>query len=82
MSNTVMCENCAHASVCKHQVEFTEIQKQLDNFKVSIDTGNKMSLAPITSFDYIEVPRLRCKNFLVTRVYTSRREGVFDNESK
>ena len=46
MNNNIMCETCAHASVCKHQVEFTEIQKQLDNFKVSIDTGNKMSLAP------------------------------------
>lgn len=80
MSNAVMCENCAHASVCKHQIEFTEIQKQLDNFKVSIDASNKMSLAPITSFDYIEVPRLRCKNFLVTRVYISRREGVMHNE--
>lgn len=82
MNNSVMCETCAHASVCKHQVEFTEIQKKLDNLKVSIDTGNKMSVAPITSFDYIEVPRLKCKNFLVARVYTSRREGVFDNESK
>ena len=80
MNNNVMCETCAHASVCKHQVEFTEIQKQLDNFEVSIDTGNKMSLAPITSFDYIEVPRLRCKNFLVARVYISRREGVMHNE--
>ena len=80
MNNNVMCETCAHASVCKHQVEFTEIQKRLDNFEVGIYAGNKMSLAPITSFDYIEVPRLRCKNFLVTRVYISRRKGVFDNE--
>lgn len=81
MNNNVMCETCAHARVCKHQVEFTDIQKQLDNFMVSID-GDKMSIGPIKSFDYIEVPRLRCKDFLVARVYTSRREGVFDNESK
>ena len=81
MNNNVMCETCAHASVCKHQVEFTEIQKQLDNFKVSIDDSEKAAVAPIKSFDYIEVPRLKCKNFLVTRVYISRREGVFDNES-
>lgn len=82
MNNNVMCETCAHASVCKHQVEFTEIQKQLDNFKVSIGDDDKAAVAPIKSFDYIEVPRLRCKDFLVARVYTSRREGVFDNESK
>lgn len=65
MNNSVMCETCAHASVCKHKVEFTEIQKQLDNFKVSF--------GPIKSFEYIEVPRLKCKNFLVAKVYTSRR---------
>ena len=80
MSNTVMCETCAHASVCKHQAEFTEIQKQLDNFKVSIGDDDKAAVDPIKSFDYIEVPRLRCKNFLVTRVYISRREGVMHNE--
>ena len=79
MNNSVMCETCAHASVCKHQAAFAEIQKQLDNFEVSID-GDKRSLAPITSFDYIEVPKLKCKNFLVTRVYISRREGVMHNE--
>jgi hypothetical protein len=61
-------------------VEFTEIQKQLDNFKVSIGDDDKAAVAPIKSFDYIEVPRLRCKDFLVARVYTSRREGVFNNE--
>lgn len=72
MSNTVMCENCAHTSVCKHQVEFAEIQKQLDNFRISVDAGNKLSVGPIKSFDYIEVPRLKCKNFL-DRVYTSKR---------
>lgn len=81
MNNSVMCETCAHAIVCKHQAEFTEIQKQLDNFKISIGDDDKSSVAPIKSFDYIEVPRLRCKNFLVARVYTSRREGVFNNES-
>ena len=80
MNNNVMCENCAHASVCKHQVEFTEIQKQLDNFEVSIDDSKKVAVAPIKSFDYIEVPRLRCKNFLVTRVCIRRREGVMHNE--
>ena len=80
MNNNVMCETCAHASVCKHQVEFTEIQKQLDNFKISIGDDDKSSVAPIKSFDYIEVPRLKCKNFLVTRVYISRREGVMHNE--
>ena len=80
MSNAVMCETCAHASVCKHQVEFTEIQKQLDNFEINIGDDDKASVAPIKSFDYIEVPRLRCKNFLVTRVYISRREGVMQNE--
>ena len=80
MSNAVMCETCAHASVCKHQAEFTEIQKQLDNFKVSIGDDDKAAVDPIKSFDYIEVPRLRCKNFLVTRVYISRREGVMHNE--
>ena len=82
MNNSIMCETCAHASVCKHQAEFTEIQKQLDNFKVSIGDDDKAAVAPIKSFDYIEVPRIKCKNFLVTRVYTSRRKGVFDNDSK
>lgn len=72
MSNNVMCENCAHTSVCKHQAEFAEIQKQLDNFRVNIDVSDKTSVGPIKSFDYIEVPRLKCKNFL-DRVYTSKR---------
>lgn len=80
MNNSVMCETCAHASVCKHQVEFTEIQKQLDNFKINIGDDDKTAVSPIKSFDYIEVPRLRCKNFLVARVYISRREGVMQNE--
>lgn len=26
MSNTVMCENCAHKVVCKHRDEFMDIQ--------------------------------------------------------
>ena len=73
MSNNVMCEDCAHRGVCKHQAEFAEIQKQLDNFRVSIAVGDKMSVGPLKSFDYIEVPRLKCKNFLVAGVYTSRR---------
>lgn len=34
MNNTVMCENCAHKDVCKHRDEFTDIQKQFNNFKV------------------------------------------------
>ena len=34
MSNAVMCENCAHKDVCKHRDEFTDIQKQFNNFKV------------------------------------------------
>lgn len=80
MNNSVMCETCAHASVCKHQTEFTEIQKQLDNFKVSIGDDDKAAVAPIKSFDYIEIPRLRCKDFLVTKVYISRREGVMHDE--
>ena len=36
MSNAVMCENCAHKVVCKHRDEFTDIQKQFNNFQVSV----------------------------------------------
>ena len=53
MSNTVMCENCAHKDVCKHRDEFTDIQKQFNNFKVFSNVGDKSaikgSIIPIES---------------------------------
>lgn len=44
MSNTVMCENCAHKDVCKHRDEFTDIQKQFNNFKVFSNEGSKSAI--------------------------------------
>ena len=67
-----MCEDCTHSGVCKYRAEFAEMQKQFDNFEVSINTDKQLTIGPIKSFDYIEVPRLKCNNFL-DRVYTSKR---------
>ena len=80
MSNTVMCENCAHKDVCKHRDEFTDIQKQFNNFKVFSNVGNKSaikeSIVPIESLSYIEVPMLKCTNFLERNVVYNRRSNI------
>ena len=80
MINTVMCENCAHKDVCKHRDEFTDIQKQFNNFKVFSNVGNKSasegSIVPIESLSYIEVPMLKCTNFLERNVVYNRRSNI------
>lgn len=68
MSNAVMCENCAHKDVCKHRDEFTDIQKQFNNFKVFSSA--------IESLSYIEVPMLKCTNFLERNVIYNRRSNA------
>ncbi len=77
MSNNVMCENCAHKDVCKYRDEFTEIQKQFNNFKVFKEEGNKLtgkgSIVPIESLTHIEVPMLKCTKFLDRNVVYNRR---------
>lgn len=76
MSNTVMCENCAHKDVCKHRDEFTDIQKQFNNFKV-FSSGVKGSFSvPIESLSYIEVPMLKCTNFLERNVVYNKRSNI------
>ena len=75
MSNAVMCENCAHKDVCKHRDEFTDIQKQFNNFKVFISAING-SIVPIESLAYIEVPMLKCTNFLERNVIYNRRSNA------
>ena len=80
MINTVMCENCAHKDVCKHRDEFTDIQKQFNNFKVFSNVGNKSAskgpIVPIESLSYIEVPMLKCTNFLERNVVYNRRSNI------
>ncbi len=77
MSNNVMCENCAHKDVCKHRDEFTDIQKQFDNFKVFRAEGNKStckgSMVPIESLPYLEVPMLKCTKFLERNAIYNKR---------
>lgn len=75
MINTVMCENCAHKDVCKHRDEFTDIQKQFNNFKVW-SSAIKGSIVPIESLSYIEVPMLKCTNFLERNVVYNKRSNV------
>ena len=75
MSNAVMCENCAHIWVCKHRDEFTGIQKQFNNFKVFSSAING-SIVPIENLSYIEVPMLKCKNFLERNVIYNKRSNV------
>ena len=75
MINTVMCENCAHKDVCKHRDEFTDIQKQFNNFKVW-SSAIKASITPIESLSYIEVPMLKCTNFLERNVVYNKRSNV------
>ena len=80
MSNTVMCENCAHKDVCKHRDEFMDIQKQFNNFKVFRDEKTQSaiegSLIPIESLPYIEVPMLKCTKFLERNVVYNRRSNI------
>lgn len=76
MINTVMCENCAHKVVCKHRDEFMDIQKQFNNFKI-FSSGMKGSFsAPIESLSYIEVPMLKCTNFLERNVIYNKRSNA------
>ena len=72
MSNNVMCEDCAHSVVCKYREGFVEIQKQFNSFKVGMDTDKQLTVKPIKSFNYVEVPRLECNDFL-DRVYACKR---------
>ena len=80
MSNAVMCENCAHKDVCKHRDEFTDIQKQFNNFKILRGEETKSaiegSIIPIENLPYIEVPMLKCTNFLGRNVIYSRRSNA------
>ena len=81
MNNTVICENCAHKDVCKYRDDFTDIQKQFDNFfKVFRDEKTQSaieeSLIPIESLPYIEVPMLKCTKFLDRNVIYSRRSNI------
>ena len=80
MNNKVICENCAHKDVCKYRDDFTDIQKQFNNFKVFRDeetqSAIKGSVISIESLPYIEVPMLKCTKFLDRNVIYSRRSNV------
>ena len=81
MNNNVICENCAHKDVCKYRDDFTDIQKQFNNFfKVFRDEKTQSaiegSLIPIESLPYIEVPMLKCTKFLDRNVIYSRRSNI------
>ena len=80
MNNKVICENCAHKDVCKYRDEFTDVQKQFNNFKILRDEETKSaiegSIIPIESLSYIEVPMLKCTNFLDRNVIYSRRSNA------
>lgn len=77
MNNKVICEDCAHKDVCKYRDDFTDIQKQFNNFKIFRDEKTQSaiegSLIPIESLPYIEVPMLKCTNFLERNaIYNTR----------
>ena len=80
MNNNVICENCAHKDVCKYLDDFTDIQKQFNNFKVFMNEKTQSaidgSLTPIESLPYIEVPMLKCTKFLDRNVIYSRRSNI------
>lgn len=80
MNNKVICEDCAHKNVCKYRDDFTDIQKQFNNFKVFRDEKTQSaiegSLIPIESLPYIEVPLLKCTKFLDGNVIYSRRSNM------
>lgn len=80
MNNNVICENCAHKDVCKYRDDFTDMQKQFNNFKVFRNEKTQSaiggSLIPIESLPYIEVPMLKCTQFLERNVIYSRRSNV------
>ena len=80
MNNKVICENCAHKDVCKYQDDFTDIQKQFNNFKVFRDEETQStiegSVISIESLPYIEVPMLKCTKFLDRNVIYSRRSNI------
>lgn len=80
MNNNVICENCAHKDVCKYRDDFTDIQKQFNNFKVFRNEKTQSAIAgsliPIESLPYIEVPMLKCTKFLERNVIYSRRSNA------
>lgn len=80
MNNKVICENCAHKDVCKYRDEFTDVQKQFNNFKILRDEETQSaiegSVIPIESLPYIEVPMLKCTNFLERNVLYNKRSNV------
>lgn len=80
MNNNVICENCAHKDVCKYRDEFTDIQKQFNNFKIFRDEKTQSaiegSLIPIESLPCIEVPMLKCTNFLERNVVYNKRSNI------
>ena len=80
MNNNVICDNCAHKDVCKYRDDFTDIQKQFHNFKILRDEETKSaiegSIIPIESLPYIEVPMLKCTNFLDRNVIYIRRSNA------
>ena len=53
----------------------TDIQKHLNNFKVLI-SDVKGSIVPIESLSYIEVPMLKCRNFLERNVVYNKRSNI------
>lgn len=80
MNNNVICENCAHKDVCKYRDDFTDMQKQFNNFKVfrneKTQSAIEGSLIPIESLPYIEVPMLKCTQFLERNIIYNRRSNV------
>lgn len=70
--NFILCEECAHQNICKHQAEFIKIQEHFNSLNICITIDKKLTTVPIENFDYIEVPQLKCKDFL-DKVYASKR---------
>ena len=80
MNNNVICENCAHKDVCKHRDEFTDIQKQFNNFKVFSNEGSESvimgSIVPFENLSHIKVTMLKCTNFLERNVIYNKRSNA------
>ena len=64
-SKKILCEICAHKDVCQYKDDYMVILKSVENATVSKPSsdGKKVSLKPISSFDFISDISVGCKHY-------------------
>ena len=64
-SKKILCEICAHKDVCQYKDDYIAILKMIENATVSkhCSDGKKVSLKPISSFDFISDISVGCKHY-------------------